>query len=481
MIKTNFPNKIINRHIKKINSQYKKNKFENALCLMSSMAKVQYLYNQTYKDDYLEEMLNKISIKMKYDIKHKKEDRTVLFYDGFGIDQRGLVQVYLKALVSQGYRVIYVTMAMTNELQPRVISVIKNKSSIICHYSGQNFIDKVKWLDEIFEQHPFSTAFLYTTPWDVSGIIAFDHLKNKCQRYQINLTDHAFWLGVNAFDFSIEFRNYGAAISRDFRKISEDKLLFLPYYPIIDNSFEFQGFPFNEKGKKIIFSGGAIYKTFDKANTFFIMVEKILQQNPNTIFLFASDQINNLLQNLITKYPQRVYWIEERKDLIKVLEHSYLYLNTYPISGALMLQYAAMAGCIPVTLRRPWDDDACGILRDEGKLGEIFDDLDSVLHEINRLIVDKKYYREKKLLLKNQVIPEKEFQKRLNNAITNPSMEKMSCIKKVNTKKYIESYKENLSRQQIVDAVINNRLKRNIIFFPDLFFEKIIYKLKKNL
>ena len=33
--------------------------------------------------------------------------KTVLFYDGFGLDSRGLAYVYLKALVNLGYKVIF--------------------------------------------------------------------------------------------------------------------------------------------------------------------------------------------------------------------------------------------------------------------------------------------------------------------------------------------------------------------------------------
>lgn len=468
-----YADKILKRLKSKIDSEYKRNKIESTLCLMSAMAKVQYIYNQRYKDDYLEQLLKKIALSSNEEIKHNEDKGKVLFYDGFGADNRGLVQIYLKALIANGYKVVYVTQADTLEMQPQVMSIVNREPNTVYHYSGQNMTEKIGWLDKIFYENSFSTAFFYTTPWDVSGTIAFEHLENKCTRFQINLTDHAFWIGVNAFDYSLEFRNYGAAISRDYRAIKEEKLLYLPYYPIIRSDIEFQGFPFDCNGKKVIFSGGEIYKTIDKNNTYYNLVDQILSKNTDVIFMFASSDTNTQLNMLINRYPDQVIYVKERKDLIKVLENSYLYLNTYPISGALMIQYAAVAGCIPVTLRRPWDDDAFGLLKEEDKLGEIFEDFDSVLSEINRLLSDEVYYKKKKNLLKNQVISEKDFQYELNEIISNPESRRIENISAVNTTKFIETYRENILEKQIIDAVINLSVKNNVWHFPDLFVKKM--------
>lgn len=473
-----YADNILNRLKKKIDSEYRKNRIEKTLCLISTMAGVQYLYNQKYKDDYLEHILKEIAISSGKGIEHRENKDTVLFYDGFGVDNRGLVQIYLKALVTKGFKVVYVTQAETIGMQPQVMSIVNHEPNVVYHYSSQNMTEKIKWLDDIFEKHSFSTAFFYTTPWDVSGTIAFEHLESKCTRFQINLTDHAFWLGINAFDYSLEFRNYGAAISRDYRGIAEEKLLYLPYYPVIRDDIEFQGFPFDTNGKKVVFSGGSIYKTVDKSNMYYDLVEQIVSGNADVVFVFASFDTNMQLEALMNKYPEQVIHINERKDLIKVLENSYLYLNTYPISGALMLQYAAIAGCIPVTLRRPWDDDTCGILKAEDKLGEIFDDFDSVLAEINKLLSDSDYYNKKKILLADQVISENDFQRELIEIIKKPKSRRIEQIVSVDTTKFIETYKENITKKQIVDSVINLRAMSNARYFPDLFVKKVLYKIK---
>ena len=81
--------------------------------------------------------------------------------------------------------------------------------------------------------------------------------------------------------------------------------------------------------------------------------------------------------------------------MVSLLGHCYLYLNTYPISGGLMLQYAAKAKCIPITLKREWDDDSGGALINEEILGETFTEFDDICREIDHLLEDKNYWKAK--------------------------------------------------------------------------------------
>lgn len=71
------------------------------------------------------------------------------------------------------------------------------------------------------------------------------------KRYQINLTDHAFWLGAHAFDYVLEFRDFGANVSRQYHHIAPHKILKQPYYPYIDRTLSFQGFPFENYGGRV--------------------------------------------------------------------------------------------------------------------------------------------------------------------------------------------------------------------------------------
>lgn len=64
------------------------------------------------------------------------------------------------------------------------------------------------------------------------------------------MTDHAFWLGRFAFDYCIEFRVYGYNISIQKRKIEKEKILMLPYYPVIRKE-KYQGLPFPDSTRFI--------------------------------------------------------------------------------------------------------------------------------------------------------------------------------------------------------------------------------------
>lgn len=472
--------RVIKRLSEKIQNNYYGGHIKTVLELICVKARLLYVYNQEYKDDQSEELLTSISDMYKGDFSHEGNDDTVLFYDGFGLDTRGLVQQYLLGLITNNYKVLYITAATDKSQQPQVAEILdKGEGSFFCaDISGIE--DKICWMRNFCSIYKFSTAFMYTTPWDVAGIVTFNMLKDSATRYQINLTDHAFWLGINAFDYCLEFRNYGAAITRDYRGVDEHKLVQMPYYPVLNASIVFQGFPKMCKGKKVVFSGGAPYKTVDADNTFYKLVAAILDKHEDVVFIYAGDGTVEGLDHLIKQYPERALHIYERKDLIKVMEHSRLFLNTYPISGALMLQYAAVAGCIPVTLKRKWDEDADGLLLDEERLQETFTDYSEILKEIDRLIDDEAYLRFKKEQLRGQVITASEFAERLKCVLGNPDKMLFSSIDKVDTLMYRKSYDKNMSEKAVVQNVIQKDCLRVWKYFPGLVLKRMLI-LKKEL
>jgi hypothetical protein len=464
---------------KAIEHNFKKNNLEHVLELICAKARLLYIYNQKYRDDQSETLLNAIADKFKTEFSHRSNDKTVLFYDGFGLDARGLVQQYLTGLVENNYKVLYISVSPDESEQPHVSRILKRGNGKFLSLQGKNFIDKIVWLRNVCSYHCFSYAFLYTTPYDVASIVTFSLLKEKAIRYQINLTDHAFWLGAQAFDYCIEFRNYGAAITRDYRKVNSEKLVYLPYYPILNEYEIFQGFPELIKNKKVILSGGATYKTLDNNNTFYNIVESLLDKHNDVAFMYLSNDTVKQLDSLKKKYPQRVVHLSERSDLIEVMKHSRLFLNTYPISGGLMVQYAAISGCIPVTLKREWDDDAVGLLKNENVLNEIFTVKSKFIDEIGRLLEDENYFKEKKKMLEGQVLTPAEFAKGLQRIIINPKETTFTDIKSVDTKMYRQSLAENLSRNDVIQCLIRKETPKVCRYFPKLTVEWIIKRLFK--
>lgn len=399
------------------------NKYEEALGLICHTAGWLYNYNQYYADEELEAYLKQVLSAISGDgiSAYSSDGNSVLFYDGFGLDNRGLARIYLQALGKLGLRIIYAVPIFAQNKIPLITSDLEQYNSVMYFIPVDTHIHKYKALCQIIEKEHPSKAFLYIYPHDVSGIMAFERYEGFMERYQINLTDHAFWLGKYALDFCLEFRDYGASLSRDYRKISADKLLIQPYYPVVNKKTEFQGYPFKrDDGDVVIFSGGSIYKTIDEDHTYYKILEYIINSYPQVKVWYAGydadsdDENYSLMRALLKKYPRQFFATEERADLMQILENVDLYFNTFPVSGGLMTQYAAAAGKIPLTYK----DDLTGILFNANKLNVVFFTEEELKKEFDRLITDGDYRHQKGDIMRQAVINEESFADNLHLILT---------------------------------------------------------------
>ena len=259
-------------------------KYRKALDAIAAASNILYHWNQYYIDNELEVMVKVIASELIHVNMKPKDNNTILFYDGFGLDTRGLVIIYLKALGKCGYTVKYVTDAYAKNNQPELVNAVKGLDVEWCYLSYRNNLEKLQQLHKVFEVYKPSKAFFYTMPDDVSALVVFCGYENIVTRFQINLTDHTYWLGLSAFDYCIEFRDYGACITNQYRKIGREKIVKLPYYPYYRER-EFQGFPFDTTGKRVMFSGGSLYKTLgDENNAYYNIVYKTLDRHQDVIF-----------------------------------------------------------------------------------------------------------------------------------------------------------------------------------------------------
>ncbi len=382
-----------------------------------------YEFNQFYTDPVIENALTIIEKDVQIpDNLSEVHDRNVLFYDGFwSVDTRGLALIYLEALFDLGYNVYYVINAMAKGRKPVTEELIKKNNGKII-YITENLADNIsmyKAICKAFEYVEPGYAFLYIYPNDVPVVMAFNHYQDRgITRYQINLTDHAYWLGVNAFDYCLEFRDYGAGISHYKRGIPEDKILLCPYYPRVDKDVAFAGYPFErDEGDFVVFSGGQVYKTIDKGKTYYKLVAAILKEHPRVKFWYAGNALCDDMKQLMADYPQRCYFTGERQDLFALLQNVDMYLSTFPLPGGLMSQYAAVAGKVPYTLGKR-DSDSSGLLLHEDELGVLYSDANELLHEIKKYIEDEQYRNYKNSKMKQAVISKKDFTANLQGIMT---------------------------------------------------------------
>lgn len=401
-----------------IEQQFQQGQFENAANQMGSFAELLYQRTKTVTDDFLEGKMEDLAKNIPMDLPAERKKGVAFFYDAFGLDLRGLALIYLRALVGLGYHVVYCVDDGHQPL-PHIEGVLSSSGgeTVLLSVRGKGQLERARAVCAAVKTYAPEVAFLYTTPSDVGGILAFQKLKGHVKRYQINLTDHAFWLGRNAFDFCLEFRDFGATISRTQRKIPAEKLLKQPYYPVIDRKIPFAGYPFERMpGDFVIFSGGQLYKTKDEAKTYYHVVDAILKTHPQVKFWYARGGQDADMDWLKERYPDRFFYTSERKDLYQVLKACDLYLNTYPIIGGLMTQYAAAAGRLPLTLNDS-SDPLEGLLLEPGKLDIVRHDVPSFLALVDKLIKNSAERDRRNHLAEKSVITEAQFRENLGEIL----------------------------------------------------------------
>lgn len=373
-------------------------KTEAAMQLTASVAEALYAYNQLYVDDRIESYLRALQLLLPQVGQRAGEAGRVLFYDRFGYESRGLAQIYVRALADLADALCYIAPAEAEGRIQKLEEIVHAAGGQVLYLDLAPTVANYTALCHAVQAFAPAHSFLYTEPQDVTGVLAFMQMEGKSRRYQINLTDHAFWLGANAFDYSLKYRDYGAVISRDRRRVEETRILYQPYYPVVDYDVPFAGYPFaRAAGDFIIFSGGFLYKTMDAAGTYYRLVGTLLARFPQVKFWYAGFGDDSGLRTLMERYPGRVFHTTERKDLYQILKNIDMYLSTCPQGGGLMTQYAALAGKPPYIL--DYNGFHHGFLLHEEELGIHFCDYDACLAELSRYIGDAAYRRQKDALL----------------------------------------------------------------------------------
>lgn len=471
---------VVNKIKYAIKKELSKENVNHVLSLISTCALFLYETNLYYMDQELEDCLKLVGHKIIPETSDTNNNDVVLFYDGFGLNDRGLAQIYLKALC-RNKKVYYVTYSDRKDSIPDILDIIKINHGEV-HYIARNHVSilaRIMQLQEIVIKIKPKHFFFYSTPYDVVGTTVLYGYEQKMIRYQINLTDHAFWLGAHCIDKCIEFRPYGAKISNEYRRIPRKKIIEVPFYPIIHYEKNFEGYPFKVSSTtKIIFSGGALYKTLGKGNKYYQIVDYILEHYQDVIFWYAGSGDRTEMDKLIAKYPNRLYLTEERSDLFQVLQHCYFYLSTYPLCGGLMFQYAAMAEKVPITLREGNVTD--DFLIDQDMLGIQFDDIEDVKLEIDHLMKDKQYVVDQGRRVKESVIKEDTFDEEIECLINGAKSHYPISYEHIDTVELRSTYLDNLDKGKLNEIMVRRDNAVLFMYAPLRFTRGVIKKVKNR-
>ena len=350
------------------------------------------------------------------DYSYEPNDGVFLFYDSFTWDNRGLTQQYLDAIACiKDTKIVFVNEKKYTESSSHIYDFLKTINAEIYELGVEGSdIEKIKVLHNIIMAHQPSKAFFHLTPYTIIPFVAFSNAKN-CLKYQINLTDHAFWIGDGSFfDYSFEFRDFGCNLSLT-RGFKEEQIVDLPYYPWSQTE-GFKGLPVNTDGKKVLFSGGALWKLDGDDDSYFIILKRILDDNPNLLFFYAGDGDRTRFNKFISinGYELRVFLLGNRSDIPEIIKRVDIYLGTFPVGGGLMSQFAAVNGK-PLLIYGTTDIDEvlCNVKHDS----IVFNDIDAIVAEARRLLIDDSYYNQKSKYYQSLVINQDTFRKLFITAI----------------------------------------------------------------
>lgn len=466
----------------------KKKNYEKAMAAMAASGKIQYMYNQRYTDTVLEnDILEIAKIKKEKYIdrirKMKIQNNTVLFYDGFGLDTRGVAIMYLNALAKNDYHIVYVTKNEAKEQQPEIHKTLCNANVTWKYISMRNsYSDWMESLTNIIIETEPKALFFYTTPNDVAGAVSFALFENMCDRYLIDLTDHAFWLGTKTNDFFLGSREMSASNQYFKRHIPKEKLIKLGVNLIVEEGEKHDDLPFDVEKERYIFSGGSLYKTLgDENNTFYRIVEHVLKKHNDIKFLYAGNGDKIQMEHLLKKYPERAFLIDERKDFFYLIKNCTLYLNTYPMFGGMMMKYSALAGKIPITLKHSADSD--GLLLNQKQAKIEYNSYEDLISDIDRLLSDEKYLKEREQLLEGTVITEKRFVNNVRGVIEEHKTDYEHEIVEIDTSEFQKEFYERFDYKKERDEIVNYINRSLYSSMPWMFWvaiKKVVYEFLKK-
>lgn len=425
-------------------SMVEKKQFGKACNLIKCCCNYKYFLNDIYYDSNLEFLCEKISFQFRRNISRWNKTNKLMFYDQLSRDSRVLSMHYVLALLNSHIEFIYVYYE-DNELNIKIRDLL-NLHNIKTYKLGLRYnLDSIHTLIDIFNNEKPGMIFTQCHIDDYIGTVFNYAIKdvNKVENYLINISDHTFWIGKGAYSNYIEFRNYGYTISTEKRNISNKQLVKLPYYAL--NSLgEYSGLNPLIGEKSIILSGGAEYKLQGK-DDFFYVVSFLLKKYPNFVFLYLTNENPDFIYSKFDQDLQKRVIVEkERKDLDEVMKRSLLYVNTYPICGALMTLIAANNSLIPLTLFN--EDDMVNDLRDffEEDVYEyfLFRNRDDLINRATYYIENRDAYDECRKKVHESCINQELFNRNFLKLINTGKTDFEFCTVKINYNSIYNTYKK---------------------------------------
>lgn len=413
--------RVYNQLKRQAHKSFRKGDYEEALTIAQAAAATAFQFNWIYADEELESMLQSISNKLILSRTYVPIPNRVVFYDFLAFDNCVLSEQYLTALLSYDVEILFIFENYNAERSTNIQKLLTSPRVTVYKLPQKiSNLEKLKALTELITSFCPEKAFLQMHPSSTVAVTLWNAF-SQTTRYLINHSDHAFWLGTRCTDYCLEFRDYGATISLEKRGLKKNQILLQPYYPITTCK-PFIGFPKEAtQDKVIIYTGATYYKMYGEKGIFFTMMKRILDENPKVVILLSGSGDDKPIKKFIKKnsYQKRLFILGLRNDVNYVFQHCDIYLGTYPVTGGLMTQFAAINGkpILAYTDKSIANNYIEGLLyRKKGQLTHT--NLDDFYAEAKKLINDREYRVGKGNELRDAIIKPEEFNELLRKLIT---------------------------------------------------------------
>ena len=417
----------------KAQEEYSHGYYANAWFAMREAEALIQEFNWEYADDELEQLLQLLAWQWipesnKVESRLSIVDSRVVVVDDW-CTSYVLVLQYIEALVDAGKEILYITSKdIASNPHKNIIERISKYPKLTYHVLPQNEQPIDKWCKEVYDKiiafAPSKVIAHISACSPFLPVIA--RLPERILTYRSNLDDQCFWFGTSVFDYVLEFRPFGVAVSRERRGIKPEQQLYVPFYPVKDGN-SFGGFPELPKNSVILFSGGDFYKTLDPNYTYWNLVKRVLKENPKALLLFATKNGLRTQQEFLERFvkenhlEKQFYFIGFRPDINEVFAHADIFLGTCPVCGSLTSQLAALnhTAILQYYLPNTDDDETEQALNyNNPDLQLSFGDEEAFLAEAKRLIDDKDYRKQKADLAYASTIKPEQFNEVFLDSIT---------------------------------------------------------------
>ena len=345
MLELQDVNEIYSKIRADISIQLKKRNVARVCKLIDTFADVAQRVNDIYRDDYIEQVLEKVAKQyLPTTCSAIAQNKRIVFYDQIG-STICLGLQYIRGLIANGYEILYIfesplfspSAALCKELNEAHIKSLFFNSSV---QSNKKIIDLACRIRQAIVDFAPSRLIIHSPAGGALGCMILYSLKDIV-RYRIVPGDHHFYIGYDCIDYFFEFRNFGIKIAVEQRKIALKQIYKLPYYPIINQFYKFEGFPVDISNKICFAAAGAMYKFFGD-NWFFNFVKWLLSSYDNCLFLYIGE-CPAAMRSFIKKerLEGRFIPIGYRKDFVDCIAHIDIFVNSYPTGGGLVCQTAA--------------------------------------------------------------------------------------------------------------------------------------------